>query len=137
MSRWEEQSHFVSRAARKAEVKIVRLGKPKETGADESTATAVSDDVTEWRLGLGPLPPFLVVRQRNGSVELALDVLTPAARTVEEMKGDEPAEYITASAGVGALFGAIVGRSKRTAALGGLVGGLLGVLSALEDRRKP
>jgi len=134
MTRWE-QSEFVARAARKAEVKIVRLGGSDEADTGERPASAVSDDVTEWRLGFGPLPPLLVIRQSRGSVEIALDVLSPAAQTVERIS-DEPAEYITASAGVGALFGALVGRTSRAAALGGFVGGLLGALSALDDRRK-
>ena len=133
MARWEQQADLTATLVKRAEVSVLRLTKndarpaPKEPKADA--------EVNEWRVGLGPVPPVLLVRQSGDDIELSVDLVSPALQAVEALH-DEPGGYVAASAGVGALFGAVVGRTRKSAALGGAIGGVLGLLSALADREK-
>ena len=125
MSRWDEETDFVDSVARRAEFSVLRLGEDERTDTQRS----------EWRVGVGGLPPVVVIRHSDGGVEVAVDIVSAAVPRIKELK-DQPREYIAASSGVGAVVGAILGRSRGAAALGGVVGGALGLLSVLSDHSK-
>jgi hypothetical protein len=135
MARWEQDTGLATMLAKHAEMSLLRLSK-ENAGADARTRMRPAENAgepMEWRVGVGPLPPFLLVRQRGEDIEIAVDLVSPALQAVETIH-NQPGEYIAASAGAGALFGAVVGRSRRAAVLGGTVGCLLGLLSVLDER---
>ena len=127
MSDRDEVDELFERLARRAELPLLRLSE----GATDASADALQPEAEKvWRVGIGPLPPFLVVRRRGRDLDIAVDLFSPAVSIAEAVK-EEPVEYVAAATGAGAIFGALVGRSRSATLIGGAVGGVIGLLGAL------
>ena len=118
MARWEDESDFVRALARKTELPLVSL--PREEAVH-------TDRRCTWAIGLAGVPASVVVRETPEGLDLSVDWVALSARAIAEID-DEPT-YVAATTALGAMVGAVVGRTSPAAAVGGALGCVLGMLT--------